>query len=572
MRKFLSVFLCAVILSLSLVTGAFAADADLHFAVVSDVHYNLPEEELVKTNDDEIFWYANRRAAMDNESGYIFDEFLKQAKEADYDFVLISGDMADNGRTTPEEHIVVSKKFAEFERETGIPVYVIPGNHDYSVYDGETKLEDMIEYYGEFGYNDALERRDTDFSYVTDLSDDYRLIAVDSCDPSKSTEDGMTEDKVEWVLEQAEKALSEGKYPILMMHHNLLDHMPLQRIFSHNFIIRNHISVANRFADAGIKIVFTGHEHCSDVATYTSLSGNKIYDFATTSLSMYPISYRDITLGDEEISYESKTIEQIDTNALINTVGGYTDEMVEAMNSGFNTYAKGYLKAGVQYRLTRSLSMEKLGVSEDSIFYELVYTAVNGLTSVLEMPLYGENSVQELAAEYGIEIPEVDYKTGWDLATELVAYHYSGEEPFNLYSDEITVFLKTVNLILLDDLSTVNDEIFLSAANAIFANFGTDSICKDLTKLGASTYGSVTPGQYFLLALVSPLIYEFVADTDGVNDNNGVIEGYGAKTDRLQNIADNTTYICGKISDYIRLILSIISKIGFIDIPGFTAV
>lgn len=571
MKKVISVFLCSVILLLSLVTGAFASESGLHFAVVSDIHYNLPEEALVKTNDDEIFWYANRRAAMDNESGFILDEFLNKAKEENYDFVLVSGDMADNGRTTPEEHIVVSKKLSDFKRETGIPVYVIPGNHDYSVYENETNLDDMIEYYGEFGYNDAPVKRKNDFSYVIDLSDEYRLIAVDSCDPSKSTEDGMTEDKVEWVLEQAEKAADDGKYPILMMHHNLLDHLPLQRILSHNFIIRNHISVANKLADAGIKVVFTGHEHCSDVAVCTSVTGNKIYDFATTSLSMYPISYRDITLNEEELVYESKTIEKIDTESLRAAVNGYTDEMLDEMNKDFNAYAKGYLKAGVRYRLTRSLSMEKLGVSEDSIFYDLVFTAVNGLTELLEMPLDGEDGVRALAAEYGIEIPEVDYETGWDLATELVSYHYSGEEPFELYSDEVTAFLKIVNLILLDDLSTVNDEIFLSAANAIFANFGTDSICKDLTKLGASTYGSVTPGQYFLLALTSPLLYEFVADTDGVNDNNGVIEGYGANTDKVQNITDNITYICDKIATYLNYIFDILSKIGFIDIPGFSA-
>lgn len=568
MKKIISVILCAVLLSLNCIIQASAAETDLHFAVVSDIHYNLTEDELVKTNDDPIFWYANRRAAMDNESGFILDEFLRQASEAEYDFILISGDMADNGRKTLQEHIDVSKKLSAFEEETGIPVYLIPGNHDYSSYDGETNLDDMIELYGNFGYNDALEKRDTDFSYVTDLSDKYRLIAVDSCDPSKSTEDGMTADKVEWVIRQAQKAADDGKYPILMMHHNLLDHLPLQRILSHNFIIRNHITTANRFANAGIKLVFTGHEHCSDVAVHTSPAGNKIYDFATTSLSMYPTSYRDIHLNDNEITYESRFVEKIDTDALRAAVDGYTDDMINAMDSDFNAYAKGYLKAGVQYRLTLSLSMEKLGISEDSIFHDLVYTAVSGLTDILEMPLYGENSVSELAKEYGIEIPETDYENAWSLATELVAYHYSGEEPFNLNSDEIVAFLRIVNLILLDDLSTVNDEIFLGAANLLFANFGTDSICNDLTKLGANTFGSVTAGQYFLLALVSPLLYEFISDSDNANDNNGSIDGYEAANDNLKNAEDYIAYIFEKLTTYITLFFSFISEIGFFGIKA----
>mgnify|MGYP007111767145 CR=1 FL=1 len=48
----------------------------------------------------------------------------------------------------------------------------------------------------------------------------------------------------------AEKAVDEGRHPILMMHHNLLDHLPMQRILSRNFIIRNHTITAEKFANA----------------------------------------------------------------------------------------------------------------------------------------------------------------------------------------------------------------------------------------------------------------------------------------------------------------------------------
>ena len=105
-------------------------------------------------------------------------------------------------------------------------------------------------------------------SYTADLNEKYRLIAADSCDINRSTGDGMTEDRVEWVIEQAELAVSQGKYPILMMHHNLLDHMPIQGLLSKDFIIRDHISTAEKFANVGIKMVVSGHEHCSDANTY----------------------------------------------------------------------------------------------------------------------------------------------------------------------------------------------------------------------------------------------------------------------------------------------------------------
>ena len=105
---------------------------------------------------------------------------------------------------------------------------------------------------------------------------------------------------MDWVRKQAQQAKKDGRQPILMMHHNLLDHMPVQSIFSKDFIVQFHLSTADLFANWGIKLVFTGHEHCSDAATYTSTLGNVIYDFATTSLTMYPLQYRYFEITDNE--------------------------------------------------------------------------------------------------------------------------------------------------------------------------------------------------------------------------------------------------------------------------------
>ena len=539
MKKVLSIILTLVFVLSSFSFAAFAVDAEedasLGFAVASDLHYNVPDEALEKTNDHEIFWYANRRAAMDNESGLIIDEMLRQCAEDDtVEYLLIPGDLADNGRTVWQEHYDVAAKLKAFEEETGKSVFVIPGNHDVGAADIDFKNENFKEVYADFGYNEAVSVCEDNASYVADLGDKYRLIALDSCDPSKSTEDGMSLDKILWVLSEAEAAKKDGRYPVLMMHHNLLDHLPVQRLVSRNFIVKFHYSTATLFADAGIKLVFSGHEHCSDATSYTTPLGNKIYDFANTALSMYPLQYKVFSLNEEEISYTTKTIDSIDTTAL-SSIDGYTEAQLDAMRNGLNEYAKGYLKTGVQYRLELSLSMEKMGIAEDSIFYPLVNTAVGGLTQLLRMPLYGENSVQELAKEYSIEIPDSAYETAWDLATELVAWHYAGEEPFDVQSTEVKILLRTVSLILKSDLATVNDEIFLAAANALIAKAGgSDTLTQDAAKLAGEVFGGITAGEYFITALISPLLYEFAFDGDGVPDNNGTIAGYG-----VQNNCDN---------------------------------
>lgn len=563
MKKIISV-LMSVLLTLSAFSAlAYAADKDeLKVAVASDLHYCAPEAELEKTNDDPIVWYANRRCAMENESGFIIDEFLNQCAESDdVDYVLIPGDLADSGRRLSEDHYAMAEKLRKFEENSGKEVYVINGNHDASE-DSNTTFALFKEIYADFGYDHALTTREDDCSYTADLGNKYRLIALDSNHPTKSTEDGMTTEKMSWVKEQTELAKQDGRYPIVMMHHNLLDHLPVQRLLSRNFIVKFHFTTAELFADWGIKMVFTGHEHCSDATVYTSALGNKIYDFTTTSLTMYPLEYRIVNFSDSEIRYESRSVDKIDCDALRASVNGYTDEMADAMNEDLTAYSKAFLKAGVQYRLERSLSAEKMGIDEDAVYYETVMYTVNKLRSLLSMPLCGENSLQEVAAEYGIEIPDSEYKSGWDLATDLVAWHYSGGEHFGLDSVEVTTLLRAVATILRDDLSGVADDVLLKAANSFLAELGYGPIADSLIKYCIAKYGVYSKAELFLVAIASPILYKFAYDNDGVDDNNGVIEGYGVsdvKTN-LGNIADNIRSLTEKAVFYIQTVVTLLLR------------
>lgn len=539
---------------------------DLSFAVASDLHYSAPEEELEKTNDDPIFWHATRRCEMENETGLIIDEFLNQCAESDdVEYVLISGDLANRGRSRPEDHLVIAQKLRDFEKKSGKEVYVINGNHDASN-DQATTLARFKEIYAEFGYDHALTTRADDCSYTADLGEKYRLIALDSNHETKSTEDGMTADRLKWVKEQAELAKEDGRYPIVMMHHNLLDHLPIQRVLSRNFIVKFHFTTAELFADWGIKTVFTGHEHCSDATVYTSALGNKLYDFATTSLAMYPLEYRVVKYNDNEIKYETRSVDKIDYDALTATTKGYTDEQIAAMRADLRAFSKGYLKAGVQYRLELSLSPEKMGIDEGSAYSKPIIYAVDKLISLLRMPLCGENSLQSIAKEYGIEIPDSDYKTGWDLATDLVAWHYSGGEHFDTDSIEVTTLLRAVATILRNDFAGIADDVLLKAANSFLGELGYGPIADSLTKYCISKFGVYTKAEIFLVAVASPILYKFACDNDGVDDNNGVIEGYGTvnfKTN-VSNIVENLDSLSEKITFYLRLVMSYLAKLNVI--------
>ncbi|MCR5150897.1 MAG: metallophosphoesterase [Clostridiales bacterium] len=564
MKKVLSAATALILLtvSLSLCSTAFAKENSLCFAVASDLHYNEPREELeIYDDSDAIFGYANRRAAMEDESGFIIDSFLNECAENDgIEFVLISGDICDNGRWRGDvDHPAVAEKFRKFERETGKKIFVTNGNHDTGAGENDYTNEDFRRDYYEFGFDEAIAEMDGNLSYVAELDSKYRLIVCDSCDPHSSTEDGLTADRVNWVCKMAKQAVSDGKYPVLMMHHNFVDHMPVQRLLSHNFIVRNHTLTAARFANAGIRLAFTGHEHGNDVASYTSLAGNKIYDFSTTSLTMYPLSYRIMTLTDDNIEYKSKTVEKIDTSALTEATKGYTEKQTAFMNTDLNEYSKQFLKQGIKYRLKLGFTMEKMGVKEGSVFYPLVSSAVGRLVEILEMPLYGEESVSSLASEYNIALPQSEYENGWDVVTELMAAHYAGDEPFATDSPEVQLILKTGVLILHDDLSNVNDNVLFGAANEILKNFGMGDCFTKVTKLCAGVFGPYTAGECFIAAVASPIVYGFCLD-GSAPDNNGVIEGYLGNANTA-NVKARIKNFFEKIMIYTKLFLGYLSKV-----------
>ncbi len=559
----------AMILILSLVATFFVVPVsaawsivDTTFAVASDLHYEL-QEDLEWFSEDPIFGYANRRAAMENESRYIIDEFLNQCAENDkIEFILIPGDISNEGRAIKQQHLEIVEKFRKFEQETGKQIYVINGNHDAGKgeKEGETSLEDFREIYYEFGFCEALSTMEGNLSYTADLNEKYRLIASDSCDINRSTGDGMTDDRVEWVLNEAEKAIRDGKYPILMMHHNLLDHMPVQSVLSKDFIIRNHLSVAEKFANAGIKLVFTGHEHCSDANTYTSSKGKQITDFATTALTMYPLQYRIMELSDESIYYNIATIEKIDAENLKDDVVGYTDAHIEEMNKGLNAYAKQFLKNGVEWRLERGFQDEQLGIDKGAFYYDLVRKAVDALNDILNTPLYGEGGVQEMALQKGIIIPDSEYVDGWDVATELVAAHYAGEENYPLMEKDVTILLRTMCLILDTELAMITEEELMAAATALTALYGTtppDELAEKLKLDLGYSHGA----QSFLLALASPLLDSFAND-DNVPDNKGVLKGYArtGSADSFINIAGELDFSFTKLIETLKTILAYVFK------------
>ena len=184
------VSLAVLIASVPLISvNASASTAS--FAVLSDIHYLSSElyaqgsgawNQYLETSERQM---EEADAILEN-AFEIAEVTLQEAKENNSAYVLIPGDITKDGEYL--SHVAMAEKFRAFEEETGIPVFVIPGNHDVNNsnaadYTGEksaqariTTPEEFSSIYADFGYNEALARYQPAGGYggtTENLSEDF---------------------------------------------------------------------------------------------------------------------------------------------------------------------------------------------------------------------------------------------------------------------------------------------------------------------------------------------------------------------------------------------------------------
>lgn len=434
MKKEMVKRLLCIILSALLAAGAgiasltaFAKDETVKFAVSTDIHIENNKTELdVNYPESELYFQASGSGNIYDQAAEITRDFLRKSAGEGAQFILIAGDLTRGGNEI--QHRYVSSLFADFEKETGIQIYIVPGNHDY--YDSATTRSIFREYYYDFGYDEALAEDKDTASYTADICDGYRLIAVDSNDPGNDG-DGITDSLLAWIEEQASQAHKDGREIIYMMHHSLLEHLYMGKLLMKDFVVRDSEKIAEKFAQWGIQYVFTGHEHGNDVAGYTGKNGAAVYDVLTTALSTYPLEYRFVTMTDKGADLKMRKIEECNLDELID---GYTDKQKALLESDYEEFARGLFRYSVEKKILKFVTPDfikgKLKVT-DGPLADTVDNLFNAVGEALTMPLYdtgGGVSMEKLAASKGVKIPQSDYGSLIELASAVVAVHYYGDE------------------------------------------------------------------------------------------------------------------------------------------------
>lgn len=535
LKKSLSIILSLtlVLCSCLVLTASAQNDSDeFGFAVASDTHYVHPVKQAGTTLADEgwVTTFNSESESLTNQSGFIIDEFLKEcAENPKCQFVLITGDLATHGRDYVSEHEAVAAKFRKFEKETGKQVYVINGNHD-NAKDMPVDHKKFTEIYHEFGYDEALSTDEGTCSYSANLNDEYTLVALDTCDERYRVVPNNDITRMDWAVKQIKAAKKQGKKVIMIMHHNLLEHNPFQKLNEKNYVVNTPYSFAGLLADLGVKLVFSGHTHCNNVKSYTSFLGNTIYDFSMSSLGNFPAEYKYFNVTDSKISYETKKINHIDADKLAEVCKGFSNEALEMMKNNLQAYTWSMSYREYSEDLRENISPETLGVEESSALYAKLKPVTDTIKEMSDTPIYGKGGIQEQAAAYGLEIPDSEYKTLNDAMTLAMLRCKIGDKRYNLNSNDFTVLIRLLAFTVRKSIAATADSDILSGANEMLGKLGyKGSVADNMLRDFSEKYGFATPEEKEALAIAYGLWGGYFSDVDGVENRDGAIPGYAVK-------------------------------------------
>lgn len=290
---------------------------NLNFYLVTDTHFFDPSFKRSGAAYE-------KRSISDQkcvaETPAIIDAGFKQiADDKETNIILIPGDLVYRGEY--QSHIGLRNRLYKL-KEQGKKIYLITARHDYDdndsfEFDGDKMLpvkamprDELRDFYKDFGFDGAISEHKESMSYVAQLADGIRLLAL-NCDGDCKDFKGLWDNQMKWALEQIEDAHRTGNYIFAMTHYPLLPFSPIMNLISDSHLT-DWEKRANQFADAGLDLIFTGHMHAQAVTEYVTKNGNKITDVQTGCFVGCPCAYRKVTIKDSTADIKSYTINDFD--------------------------------------------------------------------------------------------------------------------------------------------------------------------------------------------------------------------------------------------------------------------
>lgn len=300
-------FSFALFLLLCCVSLSVPAAGDYTLMLATDLHYISPGLT------DHGAYFTAMIAAGDGKVTTYCDEltqaFVEEVIFSAPDALILSGDLTFNGARQSHEDLV--RRLAPI-REAGIPVFVIPGNHDMNNYSAAsfsgasfTRVESMTPegfsvLYDDYGYGSALSRDTVSLSYIAELAPDLRLVMLDV--NATAVPNTVVTGTFAWLEEQLQDAQKAGARVIAVSHQNVFAHSDL---LYHGFVINNAHKLLSLYRKYGVSLNLSGHIHMQ----HSMKDESGFLEIATSSLSVSPCQYGLITLNDHQGAYETRIVD-----------------------------------------------------------------------------------------------------------------------------------------------------------------------------------------------------------------------------------------------------------------------
>jgi len=280
----------------------------------TDIHYLSREltdggsgfQYMVEHGDGKVVTYIEQ----------ITDAFLEEVIAAKPDVLVLSGDLTLNGEKKSHEEL--AEKLYAVE-DAGIPVLVIPGNHDINNHHAAqfkgadrfpaefTTPAEFRQIYKDFGYDEAISEDRISLSYVYELDDKNRLLMLDSCQYKKKALVGgaILSDTYDWIEAQLEDAWDNGMNVIPVAHHNLLDE---SEIYVDDCTIEHSEQLVDLLENWDVPLFLSGHLHVQH--TKRSEENRGIWEMVTSSLATPACQYGRLNFwNDGSFIYETQAVD-----------------------------------------------------------------------------------------------------------------------------------------------------------------------------------------------------------------------------------------------------------------------
>lgn len=285
--------------------------SDLHYQSAIATDYGAAYEEFVAVSDGKVITYLPQ----------LLDALIDEIIQSRPDAFLLTGDITMNGERI--NHQELAGKLHRLT-EAGIPVLIIPGNHDINnhwgrVYFGEqaepaspVSFQEFIELYQDFGWNQAISRDEVSFSYLYPLREKIWLMLLDTAqyEPVNLVEGAVRPETLKWMEENLEKARTAGAQVIVSGHHNLLQE---SRLFTTMCVLENSDTVAGMLEDYQIPLYISGHLHLQRIQKHKTEPGEKgygIYEIVSDAVSIPPCQYGIMSWEEGgALSYETRQVD-----------------------------------------------------------------------------------------------------------------------------------------------------------------------------------------------------------------------------------------------------------------------